>query len=100
MIFLNGAQERKKLMLDLNPGLLDSAVPGCIALARYFHLACGLWDFLRSTCVMRMFSQVALSFLMEDILEHFCFPIFSRASAFLSPQIASWGNLSIGENGN
>lgn len=37
------------------------------------------------------------SFLMEDILEHFCFHVFSWTCAFLSPQIASWSNLSIGE---
>lgn len=36
-------------------------------------------------------------FLMEDILEHFCFHVFSWTCAFLSPQIASWSNLSIGE---
>lgn len=44
--------------------------------------------------------KVEPSFLTEDILEHFCFHVFSWTHAFLSPQIASWSNLSSEKNGN
>lgn len=37
---------------------------------------------------------------MEDILEHFHFHVFSWTGAFLSPQSASWRNLSTEENRN
>lgn len=42
-------------------------------------------------------AKMESGFLMGDILEHFCFHMFSWICAFLSSQIASWSNLSIGE---
>ena len=42
-------------------------------------------------------AKMESGFLMGDILEHFCFHVFSWTCAFLSSQIASWSNLSIGE---
>lgn len=42
-------------------------------------------------------AKMESGFLMGDILEHFCFHMFSWTCAFLSSQIASWSNLSTGE---
>lgn len=72
-------------------------------LAMYLYLAYYLWEVSRANLCHQPMSEYLIKvepgFLMDDILDHFHFYVFSWTCAFLSPQIGSWSNLSIGRIG-